>query len=287
VTYAVLWCNTSHSQAPHVCAVVRSHGNTGNVRFITTLTGGSEPFTEATVRDAAQWAVRFGLDRAWVVTEGHSTRTIPQPALCSPILANVYLHHALDVWFENIVRLQGQGSAYLCRYADDFVCVFEDESDARRFYQVLPERLARYGLEIAAEKTNLIRFDQAAKTHFDFLGFEFRWGLNRWRRPVLKRRTARNKYRASIASFRQWFQTYCSLPKAELFAKLNVKLRGYWNYYGIRGNYESLSDYLYQITRELFKGFNRRSQRKSYTWAGFRALLDQYPLIKPRICHAF
>lgn len=217
----------------------------------------------------------------------HPITGTPQGGIVSPILANVYLHHALDVWFENIVKPQCQGSAYLCRYADDFVCAFEDESDARRFYQALPERLAQYGLEIAAEKTNLIRFDQAAKTRFDFLGFEFRWGLNRWRRPVLKRRTARNKYRASIASFRQWFQTHCSLPKAELFAKLNVKLRGYWNYYGIRGNYESLSDYFYQITRELFKGLNRRSQRKSYTWAGFRALLKEFPLRKPRICHAF
>jgi group II intron reverse transcriptase/maturase len=217
----------------------------------------------------------------------HPVTGTPQGGIISPILANVYLHHALDVWFEQVIKSQCRGQAYLCRYADDFVCVFEDESDAQRFYQVLPERLAEYGLEIAAEKTKLIRFDRSAKTHFDFLGFEFRWGLNRWRRPELKRRTARNKYRAAIASFKSWFQTHCSLPKAELFAKLNVKLRGYWNYYGIRGNYESLSDYFYQITRELFKGLNRRSQRKSYTWAGFRALLDQYPLIKPRICHAF
>jgi group II intron reverse transcriptase/maturase len=217
----------------------------------------------------------------------HPVTGTPQGGIVSPILANVYLHHALDVWFESQVKPQCQGSAYLCRYADDFVCAFEDESDAQRFYQALPERLAQYGLETATEKTNLIRFDQAAKTRFDFLGFEFHWGLNRWRRPVLKRRTARNKYRASIASFKQWFQTHCSLPKTELFAKLNVKLRGYWNYYGVRGNYESLSDYLYQITRELFKGLNRRSQRKSYTWAGFRALLNRYPLIKPHICQTF
>lgn len=217
----------------------------------------------------------------------HPVTGTPQGGIISPILANVYLHHALDVWFEHVIKPQGQGRAYLCRYADDFVCVFEDEGDAQRFYQALPQRLAEYGLEIAGEKTNLIAFDRSAKTHFDFLGFEFRWGLNRWRRPELKRRTARNKYRAAIASFRSWFQTHSSLPKAELFAKLNVKLRGYWNYYGVRGNHESLSDYFYQITRELFKGLNRRSQRKSYTWTGFRALLDQLPLIKPRICHAF
>lgn len=195
----------------------------------------------------------------------HPVTGTPQGGIISPILANVYLHHALDVWFEQVIKSQCQGRAYLCRYADDFVCAFEDERDAQRFYQALPERLADYGLEIAAEKTNLIPFDRSAKTHFDFLGFEFRWGLNRWRRPELKRRTARNKYRAAIASFRPWCRTHCSLPKAQLMAKLNVKLRGYWNYYGVRGNYKSLSDYLYQITRELFKGLNRRSQRKSYT----------------------
>jgi hypothetical protein len=99
VTYAALWCDTSHSQAPHVSAVVRSHGSTGNARFITTLTGGSEPFTEATVRDAAQWAARFGLDRTWVVTEGHSTRTIPQHALIGP---------DGRTWFRYVGMLRGE-----------------------------------------------------------------------------------------------------------------------------------------------------------------------------------
>jgi len=217
----------------------------------------------------------------------HPATGTPQGGIVSPLLANVYLHYALDVWFEEIVTAHCQGKAYLCRYADDFVCAFEYESDAQRFYQALPQRLAEFGLEMAPEKTNLIRFDKDAKTHFEFLGFELRWGLNRWRRMVLKRRTARNKYRASIASFKQWCKDHCCLPKVELFAKLNGKLRGYWNYYGIQGNYESLSDYFYHITQVLFKWLNRRSQRKSYTWTGFRALLKDFPLIKPRICHSF
>lgn len=217
----------------------------------------------------------------------HPETGTPQGGIGSPILANVYLHHALDEWFEDLVKTHCQGRAYLGRYADDFVGVFEYESDAQRFYQALPKRLAQYGLEVAEEKTRLIQFDTNAKTHFEFLGFEFRWGLNHRRQRALKRRTARSKYRASIASFKQWCQTHCQLPKAQLFKELNVKLRGYWNYYGIRGNYESLSDYLYQITRVLFNGLNRRSQRKSYTWAGFRALLKDFPLIKPRICQAF
>jgi len=217
----------------------------------------------------------------------HPVTGTPQGGIVSPLLANVYLHYALDVWFEEEVKAHCKGKVYLCRYADDFVCAFELESDAQRFYAVLPKRLAKYGLEVAVEKTNILKFDKKSKTCFEFLGFEFRWGLNRWRKPVLKRRTARNKYRAAIANFTQWCRKHSRLPKAQLFAKLNQKLRGYWNYYGIRGNFESLGDYFYHIKRILLKMLNRRSQRKSYTWTSFGELLKDFPLIKPRICHPF
>jgi len=217
----------------------------------------------------------------------HPITGTPQGGIVSPILANVYLHYVLDVWFEEVVKTHCKGQVYLCRYADDFVCAFEYESDAQRFYQVLPQRLAKYGLEVAVEKTNMLRFDKDAKTRFEFLGFEFRWGLNRWGNPGLKRRTARNKYRTSIANFTQWCKDHCRLPKAELFAKLNQKLRGYWNYYGLRGNYESLSDYFYQITQILLKWLNRRSQRQSYTWTSFSELLKDFSILRPRICHPF
>jgi len=217
----------------------------------------------------------------------HPVTGTPQGGIVSPILANVYLHYALDVWFEEVVKAHCKGEVYLCRYADDFVCAFECESDAQRFYEVLPKRLAKYGLEVAVEKTNLLKFDKKSKTRFEFLGLEFRWGLNRYGRPVLKRRTARNKYQAAIANFTLWCRKHCRLPKAQLFARLNQKLRGYWNYYGIRGNYESLGDYFYNIKRILFKILNRRSQHKSYTWIGFGELLKDFPLAKPRIWHSF
>ena len=217
----------------------------------------------------------------------HPVTGTPQGGIVSPILANVYLHYALDMWFEEVVKAHCKGAVYICRYADDFVCAFELESDARRFYEVLPKRLAKYKLEVAVEKTNLLPFDKKSKACFEFLGFEFRWGLNRWGQPVLKRRTARGKYRAAIANFTEWCKKHCRLPKAQLFAKLNQKLRGYWNYYGIRGNFESLGDYFYHIVRILLKMLNRRSQRKSYTWTSFGELLKDFPLEKPRICHPF
>jgi group II intron reverse transcriptase/maturase len=214
----------------------------------------------------------------------------PQGGVVSPILANIYLHHALDVWFEETVKAHCHGAAYLCRYADDFVCAFELEADAEQFYGVLGNRLGKFGLEVAAEKTNLLRFSPInwkASGAFEFLGFEFRQGLGRWRQPVLKRRTARKKYRASLATVQEWCRKHCRLPKKRLFAQLNSKLRGYYHYYGIRGNYASLCNFLHQVKRILFKTLNRRSQRRSYNWKGFAELVAVFHLQRPRICHSF
>ncbi|WP_323706094.1 RNA-dependent RNA polymerase family protein [Thiorhodovibrio frisius] len=116
----------------------------------------------------------------------------------------------------------------------DFVCAFECEFDAQRFYRVLGLRMERFGLEVTQEKTQLLRFSSQDWTRngtFEFLGFEFRWGRGRWRTPALKRRTARKKYRASLASFRDWCRAHCRMHKDKFFAALNAKLRGYYNYY--------------------------------------------------------
>ena len=217
-------------------------------------------------------------------------RGSPQGGIVSPILANIYLHYALDVWFDQTVKAHCRGAAYLCRYADDFVCAFELEADAERFYKVLAERLDKFGLEVATEKTNLLRFSPQnwkASGTFEFLGFEFRWGLGRRGKPVIKRRTARKKYRAALANFQDWCRKHCRLPKKVLFSKLNAKLRGYYRYYGIRGNYESLKNFYYQAKRILLKVLNRRSQRRSYKWKGFAELIKVFKLPRPCICHAF
>jgi len=217
----------------------------------------------------------------------HPVMGTPQGGIISPILANIYLHYVLDMWFEERVKTHCKGRAYLCRYADDFVCVFERESDAQRFNQVLPKRLAKFGLEVAAEKTHMIQFDRQSKCRFDFLGFEFFWGRGRYGQRVLRRRTSRKKHKAALVNFKAWCQKHCRLPKALLFSKLNRKLRGYWNYYGIRGNYKSMADYFYHIKHILLKWLNRRSQKRSYNWTGFKALLRDFPLARPRICHDF
>jgi len=96
----------------------------------------------------------------------HPATGTPQGGIVSPLLANVYLHYALDVWFEEAVKTHCEGRVYLCRYADDFVCAYELESDAQRFYEVLPKRLAKFGLEVAVEKTDIIQFYRGSKRRF-------------------------------------------------------------------------------------------------------------------------
>jgi hypothetical protein len=115
--------------------------------------------------------------------------------------------------------------------------------------------MTSFGLDVAEEKTHLIRFsrqDRQKNGSFEFLGFEFRWGRGRWGQAALKHRTARNKYRAAQASFQAWCREHCRMRKEKFFAALNAKLRGYYNYYGIRGNFDSLADFFYQVTRMLY-----------------------------------
>jgi hypothetical protein len=201
----------------------------------------------------------------------------------------------LDVWFYETVQQHCQGQIYLCRYADDFVCAFEYEKDAKRFYSALKARLNKFNLEVAEEKTNILIFSRHSldtNGSFDFLGFEFRWGLSRplkgnRRIPIVKRRTSRKKYRASLLSFKDWLKKYSCLPKKYLFPMINRKLRGYYNYYGIRGNYKSLKSFVYQLTKLLFKRLNRRSQRRSYNWKGFNEMIKRFKIAKPRIVHTF
>jgi group II intron reverse transcriptase/maturase len=209
----------------------------------------------------------------------------PQGGIISPILANVYLHYALDLWFERVFQRSCRGGAIVVRYADDFVCGFGREEDAHRFYSELEERLRKFGLELATEKTRVIPFSRyrRGETSFDFLGFEFRWGTDRKGQARLKRRTSRKKFRSSVKRVAEWCKKNRHRRVGEQFQRLNAKLRGYYNYYGVRGNYASLNEFFQQVQRVHLKWLNRRSQRQSYNWAGYRALLQHFALARPRI----
>jgi group II intron reverse transcriptase/maturase len=209
----------------------------------------------------------------------------PQGGIISPLLANVYLHYALDLWFERVFQPSCHGAAFLLRYADDFVCGFGREEEAQSFYSELGERLRKFGLELAEDKTRVIPFSRyrQGETSFDFLGFEFRWGSDRKGQARVQLRTARKKFRNSIKRVAEWCKQNRHRRVREQFQLLNAKLRGYYNYYGVRGNFDSLNEF-YQLVQQLhLKWLNRRSQRRSYTWAGYRLLKQHFALAPPRI----
>ncbi len=216
----------------------------------------------------------------------HPVTGTPQGGIVSPVLSNIYLHYALDLWFHKVIKKQCRGEACLIRFADDFVSAFQYREDAERFYRMLGERLGKFKLEMSEEKTRIIPFPRhrpSGKYRFDFLGFEFYWGKDRSGKPHLKRRTSRKKLRSSIKRFTEWCKKNRNLEPRVLFRRLNAKLRGYYNYYGVFGNYDSLQQFFKQVKRILFKWLNRRSQRRSYNWLGFDQLLEHYRVEQPRI----
>ena len=215
----------------------------------------------------------------------HPEAGTPQGGIVSPILANIYLHYCLDEWFQRVVKQHCRGEACLIRYADDFVCAFEREGDAERFYQVLGKRLEKFGLELSAAKTRVIAFErgQSEQESFEFLGFEFRWGKDRQGKAHVERRTSRKKLRNSLARFTEWCREKRQSRIEEWFNELKPKLQGYYNYYGVSGNFASLQQFFGEAMQILRKWLNRSSQRSSYNWASFRALLQHFQLPLPRI----
>jgi group II intron reverse transcriptase/maturase len=217
----------------------------------------------------------------------HPATGTPQGGVVSPVLANIYLHYVLDLWFEKKIKRESEGRTYLCRYADDFVCLFQFREDAEKFYQELPNRLRKFGLELSENKTRIqsfSKFRMEENSRFDFLGFEFRWGIgSRTGKPQIKRKTSKEKFRNSLANFKEWCKVNRNQKVGDLITKLNKKLRGYYEYYGIIGNSSSLRRFYRNVERILKKWLNRRSQRKSYTWKGFKQMLRRYPILEPRI----
>jgi RNA-directed DNA polymerase len=216
----------------------------------------------------------------------HPETGTPQGGIVSPVLANVYLHYALDLWFERKVRKRNRGQSRLFRFADDFVCAFDYRHEAEAFGQAVKERLAKFGLELALDKTQTLRFGRRGGGHngrFDFLGFEYRWGKSRQGFAVVKRRTSRKKLRGAVERFTEWIREHRHQKLKQTMKAVAQKHQGHWNYYGIIGNSESLSDYRTLTLRALFKWLNRRSQKRSYTWRNFNRLLKRFGVPLPRI----
>ena len=216
----------------------------------------------------------------------HPVTGPPQGGTVSPVRAHVFLHSVLDRWFEKVVKRHCRGEACLRRSADEFVCAFADRADAERFYNVWGRRLKKFGLELSGAQTRIIpfrRYRQGGKMRVECLGCEFRWGKDRKGKEHLKRRTARQKLQSALKRVTAWCKEHRHLRLPVLFQRLNAKLRGYYNYYGVHGNAASLQEFFNKAIRILFKGLNRRRQRHSYTWQGYNKVLERVKVARPRI----
>ena len=210
----------------------------------------------------------------------------PQGGIISPVLANIYLHYALDLWFEKKVKPRMRGRAMMIRYADDFVCAFQFAHDAERFYGVLAKRLRKFNLDIAPEKTSLMsfsRFKPGKDRHFVFLGFEFYWGIDAKGKRRLRRRTAAKKQKATMSEYYQWIKAKRSIKLREWLPQLKRKLMGFRNYFGLPDNSRSLSRLYNYVLHSLYKWLNRRSGRRSYNWSSFKKMLEYFQIESPKV----
>jgi len=211
----------------------------------------------------------------------------PQGGVISAVLANIYLHYALDLWFQRVVKPRIKGNALIMRYADDFVCCFQYYEDLRRFSNVIALRLGKFNLELSGAKTRIIRFtrfETKKSKSFTFLGFEYRWDLSRKGKPIVRLRTTKKKFKQALQAMKQWIiSSSKSLGTAAFMLQLRLKLQGHFNYYGVCGNIGRLNAYYCQTLRMVYKWLNRRSQRKSCNWKGFREMLKYYRIPRPRI----
>lgn len=234
--------------------------------------------------------------KAGIMESGNIVKSeegVPQGGSLSPLLANIYLHYALDLWFTKAVKKHCRGEAYIVRYADDFVACFQYKYDAEMFYEALRTRLAKFNLQVAEEKTKILTFGRYAARDekkvsgrrpetFDFLGFTHYCGRSRKGRFKLKWKTARKKYHTRIQEFKEWIQENRKLPLGEIWKTVNLKLRGHYQYYGVSDNWNQLLAYRRHIIKLLHKWLNRRSQRSKLTWVKFSRMLRFYPLVEPK-----
>ena len=246
--------------------------------------------SDGVIRRAIDKWLKAGVLETGVIT--HPEEGSPQGGVVSPILANVYLHEVLDLWFEREVKPRMQGQAMLIRYADDFVIAFDREVDARRVMGVLPKRFGKYGLTLHPEKTRLVKFtrprpdgtgDDDGPGSFDFLGFTHHWARSRKGTMVVRQKTMRARFTRSLARIREWCRANRHRPIAEQRRMLGLKLRGHYSYYGRTGNYEALKRFMEEVKKVWHKWLARRSHRAHFHWERFRWVVRRFPLPKPRV----
>jgi group II intron reverse transcriptase/maturase len=227
----------------------------------------------------------------------HPVAGTPQGGVISPLLANIYLHEVLDVWFEREVKPRLKGTAFLVRYADDFVIGFAHGEDARRVLDVLPKRFGKYGLALHPDKTRLLDFrsprnrkdsddDDEGPGNFDFLGFTHHWAKSRKGFWVVKQKTSKSRFTRALERMKAWCRKNRHLSIAEQHKTLCQKLKGHFGYFGITGNFKAIERYRTQVQNLWKKWLGRRSHRARMTWERFGRIMKRHPLPKARAIHS-
>ena len=224
-----------------------------------------------------------------------SDRGTGQGAVNSPLLANIYLHYALDLWAVRWRQREATGDMIIVRYADDFIVGFQHENDARHFLDEMRERLQKFALTLHPEKTRLIEFGRFAAERrqrrglgkpetFDFLGFTFICGKTRQGKFQIKRKTRRDRMRAKLRMIKEemWQRMHQPLPDQAKW--LWHVVRGYFNYHAVPTNFRALVAFRTEIAKRWYRVLTRRSERTKLNWAQMKQLIDAW-LPKPRILH--
>ena len=216
-----------------------------------------------------------------------------QGSVCSPIIANIYMHCVLVWWFKEKMQPSFRGYSGMTVYADDFVVVFQYKDDAERFYEHLKKRMEHFGMALEENKTRLIEFGRFAEERcakkgrkpqtFTFLGFTHYCSHGRNGKFRVKRKTSKKKFAKKCKEVHRIIRDMRTRRLAVIIKKMNQILVGYYHYYGITDNIDSLRNFRRQMRKSLFKWLNRRSQKKSYTWEQFDDMLRTYPLAEHKI----
>ena len=245
------------------------------------------------------WLIRRFL-KAGIMEEGRhieSKEGTPQGGVISPLLANIYLHYALDEWFEKRFKPGAKGYVQLVRYCDDFVMACQEKEDAEGFLRELKERLGKYGLRISEEKTKVIEFGRRIwkcsqgtgerVPTFDFLGFTHYCTSSRRGKFIVGHKTSKKRLAGGLRGIKEWLKKVRNrFAMKEWWPTLKAKLRGHYNYFGISGNMRCVRQFYGQVKSMVFKWINRRSQKKSMNWQKYLQYLKWNPLPTPKIYHS-
>ena len=233
--------------------------------------------------------------KAGVLSDGElkvSPEGVPQGSICSPILANLYAHHVIDVWIQDIIKPRLKGKVRLFRYCDDAIICCTCVEDATKIRKALTKRLERFNLKLNEEKTKMVPFSKRKagigerQGTFDFLGFTFYLGKSLHGRIVPKLKTIRKRLKNKLMRVKEWVkENRHKMKLVPLWRKFCRKLAGHCQYYGVSHNYEEVSLFFYEAIKIFFKWCNRRSQKKSFTWEKFSCFMKKLPPPKPKIVH--